>query len=467
MSTTPNALSPLDCTFLELEQGDECSSMHIGGALLFDPVPGSGGAPSLRSLQSRLGERLAEIPRYHQKLSEPRVHGLRRPSWVDDPNFDISAHVRRATLPAPGGRAELHEWLGDFWTHRLDRTRPLWEMTLLDGLPGGQWVLATKTHHAMIDGVGSVGVGEVMLDAEPSPPRRKTPSYHPPALTANDGNSLSPWAPAKGAARFTRATIDTLLHPERVVHAAEAVVAMGEMVWRDEINAARPSSLNIEIGATRRFTSARLDLDEVKAVKNSLGGTVNDVVLTVATGALRALLKERGEDLERPLKAMVPVNLRGGDAAMGNQVTSLFIELPVGVADLDHRYACVRAATEKWKSGNAALGGTTLIMITGYMPPLLHESIAQQLYTPRLFNLTITNVPGPQMTLFAHGARLREIIPLVPLFAGHALGMAIISYDGGLTFGFNADFASVPDLELLETAIPGELGSLRELAGLA
>jgi diacylglycerol O-acyltransferase / wax synthase len=467
MSTTQDHLSPLDSTFLELEQGDECSSMHIGGALLFDPVPRSGGAPSLRSLQSRLNARLGEIPRYHQKLSEPRVHGLRRPTWVDDPNFDIAAHVRRATLPAPGGREELHEWLGDYWTHRLDRTRPLWEMTLLDGLPGGHWVLATKTHHAMVDGVGSVGVGEVMLDAEPSPPRRKTPSYHPPVKDAHEGRGLSPLAPAKGAARFTRATIDTVLHPERVMHAAEAAVAIGEMVWRDEINAARSSSLNIEIGATRRFTSVRLDLEEVKAIKNSLGGTVNDVVLTVATGALRALLKARGEDLERPLRAMVPVNLRGGDGTMGNKVTSLFVELPVGVADLDHRYTCVRAAADKMKTGNEALGTSTLIAVTGLAPPLLHEAISQTLYAPRLFNITITNVPGPQIPLFAHGARLREIIPLVPLFAGHALGMAIVSYDGALTFGLNADYASVPDLELFETALPGELAGLRELAGLA
>ncbi|HSD80729.1 MAG TPA: wax ester/triacylglycerol synthase domain-containing protein, partial [Solirubrobacteraceae bacterium] len=203
-------LSSLDSTFLELEQADEGATMHIGAALVFDPVPATGGAPPLDDLLALLAERLGVLPRYRCRLSEPRADGLRRPSWVPDPAFDIAAHVRHATLPAPGGTAELHDWLGDFWSHRLDRGRPLWEMTLVDGLEGGRWALATKTHHAMVDGVGSVDVGHVLLDAEPAPRRRRRreaaarPGAAPDAAES-DGHGPGWLAAPAVAARVARA----------------------------------------------------------------------------------------------------------------------------------------------------------------------------------------------------------------------------------------------------------------------
>ena len=171
MSAITERLTPLDATFLELEQADEGAMMHIGGALIFDASIETGEAPTLEQLWSLLDERFGALPRFHRRLSERRVHGLRRPSWILDPSFDLHAHVRHASLPAPGGEAEVHEWLGDFWSHRLDRSRPLWEMTLVDGLADGRWMLATKTHHAMVDGVGSIDVGHILLDAEPKPHR--------------------------------------------------------------------------------------------------------------------------------------------------------------------------------------------------------------------------------------------------------------------------------------------------------
>jgi diacylglycerol O-acyltransferase / wax synthase len=223
----------------------------------------------------------------------------------------------------------------------------------------------------------------------------------------------------------------------------------------------------VPIGASRSFASVRFDLADVKAVKRGLGGTVNDVVLTVATGALRRLLEHRGDDLERPLRAMVPMNLRGaeGHDELGNKVTSLFVELPVREADPLRRYDCTRAAADRLKSGTAALGGSTLMLVTGLAPPFLHESIARTLFAPRLFNLTITNVPGPQFPLYALGARVREMLPLVPLFADHAVGMAIVSYNGALVFGLNADRAATPDLAVLESALREEFATLRERAG--
>jgi diacylglycerol O-acyltransferase / wax synthase len=464
MQAAEQRLSPLDSTFLELEQASEGAMMHIGGALVFDPAQEANRAPTLEQLRALLEERLAMLPRYRCRLSEPRVHGMRRPAWIEDAAFDVAAHLRRATLPAPGGQAELHEWLGDFWSHRLDRARPLWEMVLVDGLEQGRWMLATKTHHAMVDGVGSIDVGYVLLDAEPQPGPPASVDAAP--APATGGRQLPGWLPPLVAARIARLTLDTAAHPRRFVRAGEAAVAMGEMVWRDEVNAARPSTLNVPIGTTRRFSSVRFDLDEVKAVKRALGGTVNDVILAVAAGALRRLLTQRGDNLDRPLRAMVPVDLRGatGHDELGNRVTSLFVELPVDEADALRRYERTRSAATRLKSGTAALGGSTLVLVTGLAPPMLHESISQMLFAPRLFNLTITNVPGPQITLYALGARLREILPLVPLFADHALGMAILSYDGGLVFGLNADRAVAPDLPMLEAGLREQFAALQRLA---
>ena len=464
MSAVEERLTPLDSTFLELEQADEGAMMHIGGALIFDALA-TGGPPSLEQLRALLDERLGTLPRFRCRLSEARVHGLRRPAWVEDPTFDLRAHLRHATLTAPGGDTELHEWLADFWSHRLDRARPLWEMTLVDGLEDGGWMLATKTHHAMVDGVGSVDIGHVLLDAEPTPGPR-TPPYPPRATEADKRLPQLPgWLPPRIAARIARTAIDTALHPGRLIHAGEATVAMSEVLWRDEIMAARHSTLNVPIGTTRRFASVALKLAEVKEVKRALGGTVNDVVLAVATGALRRLLSHRGEELDRPLRAMVPVNLRGEDhESAGNQVTSLFVELPIAATETRQRYEQTRAAATKLKSGSAALGGSTIVLVAGAAPPLLHESIARMLFAPRLFNLTITNVPGPQFPLYALGARMRRILPLVPLFADHAVGIAIVSYDGELVFGINADHAATQDLELLQTAMRDEFAALLSLA---
>lgn len=466
MTVTEERLTPLDATFLELEQSDECSLMHIGGALIFDPQNGDPAHPQLPTLEELhqvLEERFDMLPRFRCRLSEPRTHGLRWPAWVQDTSFDLAAHVRHATLPSPGGEAELHEWLADFWSHKLDRSRPLWEMTLVDGLEDGGWMLATKTHHAMVDGVGSMDIGHVLLDAEPRPAPRPPAHVNGNGYVSDNGRHLPGWlAPAVAAARTA---VGAARHPSRIVHAGEAAVAMGEMVWQDEILAARDSSLNVPIGATRRFVSVPFDLDEVKAVKRSLGGTVNDVVLAVTTGALRRLLASRGDALDRPLRAMVPVNLRSdGHGSLGNRVTSLFVELPVGEGERRRRYVKTRAAANELKSGTAALGGTTLVQVIGYIPPVLHESIARTLFAPRLFNLTITNVPGPQMTLYSMGSRMRRIIPLVPLFADHTIGLAIVSYDGELVFGINADFATTPDLEFFEAALREEFEQLRALA---
>ena len=467
MQQTDERLGSLDATFLELEQHEDGATMHIGGALIFEPLPETDGVPSFDALLELLHERLGGLPRFRMRLSEERVHGLQRPAWVVDQAFDLRAHVRRAALPAPGGDAEVDDWLGDFWSHRLDRSRPLWEMTLVDGLQDGRWMLATKTHHAMVDGVGSVDIGHILLDGEPHPPLREAPDDAGSDGAEDHRSGLPGWLPSalSAAHDVLDATVGAALHPRRLLKAGQATAAMGEILWKDEVLGARPSTINVPIGSTRRFVSVPFELSEVKQVKQGLGGTVNDVVLATCAGALRTLLQHRGEQLDRPLRAMVPVNLRGEDhETLGNKVSSLFVELPIGESDRRRRYEATRAAAGELKSGNAALGASTLLSISGALPPVVHGSIAEMLYSTRLCNLTITNVPGPQFRLYALGSQLSRIVPLVPLFKDHAIGVAIISYDGELVFGVNVDRGSNPDLDVLERGLRDEFAALLALA---
>jgi WS/DGAT/MGAT family acyltransferase len=469
----PDRLTPLDATFLELEQVDESAHMHIGGALVFDARP-DGSIPTIAELREGMNARLGLLPRYRQRLSSPRTGGMRWPSWVDDEHFDIASHIRRATLPAPGGDDELCEWLGDYWSHRLDRSRPLWDAVLVDGLEGGRWALATKTHHAMVDGVGSIDAGALLLDTEAAPSESQPPPT--PADTAERSDPRrSPrshlvgalrWAP-EHLVRVALAGADVAIHPSKAAEMLERSRATVEVLVRDELIAAPASSLNCKIGGSRRLAVVRVSLADLKAIKAELGGTVNDAILAAVTGGLRRLLTERGETPpDRGLRAMVPMNVRQASEqlALGNKVTSLFVHLPVCVATPLGRYSEVTAEAEALKSGRQAVGTSTIMSLAGLAPPVVHASIARSLYATRLFNVTVTNVPGPQITLYGQGARLREIIPLVPLAAEHAVGVAILSYDGGVCFGINVAADAVPDLDVLREGIEAELDALREAA---
>jgi diacylglycerol O-acyltransferase / wax synthase len=468
-------LTALDASFLELEQLDESAHMHIGGVLVFEPLP-DGGAPGLERLRAHLDRRLDRLPRYRQRLSARRTGGLAWPSWQPDEVFDLSAHVRCATLPAPGGDDELLGWASDFYSHRLDRAHPLWEIVLVDGLAGERWALASKTHHCMVDGVGSIDAGYVLLDTEPEPGEAAAegpegtggpPGEYtggPPGETRESG--VLPGLVGRGA-RLAEQVAEAGAHA--VLHPRETLVrsrAMAEMLVRDELHRAPRSSLNVTIGGRRRLAVVRLRLDEAKEIKRRLGGTVNDVVLAVVAGGLRALLEHRGEKPPaRGLRAMVPVNARTDveHGAMGNRVTSLFVDLPVAEANAFARYERVVEATTELKAGRLASGSQALIDLTALAPPAVHAALAGALFAPRLFNVTITNVPGPQLPLYALGARMREVIPLVPLFAEHAVGIAVISYDGELVFGINADHETVPDGTALAAGIEREFAELRAL----
>jgi len=459
-------LTPLDATFLELEEGDESAHMHVGWAMIFEPLP-EGGTPSLEAVRELLAERLELLPLFLCRLSSQHTGRLSWPSWEPDPEFDVANHVRHATLPALGGEAELLDWLGDFYSHRLDRGRPLWETTLLDGLEDGGWALATKVHHSLVDGISGASVTTVILDAEQHPePGSKGVLAGVAEGASGESNGHGPLAALAGGAR---AGVDLALHPRKLGPLLSRSRSVAELLV-EEIVSAPQTSLNTAIGGNRRLDAFYTSLAELKAIKNELGGTVNDVVLAASAGGLRRFFDQRGEPLpEAALRAMVPVSVRqAGEAlALGNKVSSLFVELPVAEPDPLLRYRKAVAAAEELKGGEQAAGAETLVGLAGATPPVVHGAVARLAFTPRLFNLTITNVPGPQATLYALGAPLRRVVPLVPIFAGHALGIAVVSYDGEVAFGLNADRAKVPDLDVLRDGIEDSLDELRELAARA
>jgi WS/DGAT/MGAT family acyltransferase len=456
-------LTPLDAVFLELEEGDESAHMHVGWAMLFAPLPG-GGAPSLAQVRVLLDERLGLLPRFRHRLSSPRTGRFSWPSWEPDPAFDVANHVRRAALPAPGGEAELLEWLGDFYSHRLDRNRPLWETVLIDGFADGGWAMATKVHHSLVDGVSGNSVTTVILDAEPEPLPGSQGVLA--ALAGADGEAAGAHGRLGKLAGAARSGVDAALHPRRL---GSLLVRSREIagVLVDELVPAPHTSLNVSIGGSRRLATVYAPLADLKRAKNELGGTVNDVALAATAGGLRRLLEHRGEPLAGDcLRAMVPVSVRQASErlALGNRVSSLFVDLPVAEPDPLLRYRKTVGASQELKASGQARGGETVMALAGAAPPLVHGAVARLLFAPRLFNLTITNVPGPQMTLYALGAPLRRVIPLVPIFAGHAVGVAVISYDGEVSFGINADRVEVPDIDVLRDGIEESLDELGHLA---
>ena len=464
-------LTPLDATFLELEQADDSAHMHIGAIMVFDPIPGQG-VPTREQMGELLAARLGQLPRYRQRLSTPRTGGLSWPAWVDVHDADAADHISRAALPHPGGERELAEWSSWFFSERLDRRRPLWEMVIVEGLARGRWALASKTHHCMVDGVGSVDVGYLMLDTSPeavpaAEARGSAAARRPPAGQPQATAEVAPSAtlsalsraweglsPLEPVAHLAQSSVHGVLHPRETFSRA---VAAARMIAQEELHGAPHTSLNSPIGTRRRFEVMRIPLRDMRAIKRALGGTINDVAVTISASGLRALMLSRGETLpSEGLRAMVPMNVRRAaeHLALGNKISSLFVDVPVAEPQTIERYFETVARSSALKSAGRQAEGTDAVLgLAGLAPPVLHSALARALYATRLFNVTITNVPGPKETLYALGARLREVHPLVPLAAEHAVGVAIVSYDGTVFFGVVADHDTVPDLEVMMCAM--------------
>ena len=438
-------LSVLDTSFLSQE--NSASHMHVGGMMVFDGPPVDYG-----DLLAHIDARLHLVPRYRQKLAEPRLQ-MGRPLWVDDPCFNLGYHVRHTALPAPGGTAELRLLLGRIFSQRLDRSKPLWELWLVEGLEGNRFGLISKTHHALIDGMSGVDIMTLLFDVTPTPREVPPPEepWHPrpapnQAELIAEGVSDAVRAPIGLAGR----AIDVLRNPGAAVAGArEAAAGVGEVAWAG-LNPAPETPLNVPIGPHRRAREVSLALEDLKRIKNALGGTVNDVVLTAVAGALRRWLRTRGirtEGLE--LRALVPVSVRTEHEQyqLGNRVAAMRGPLPVYAEDAVERLRIVREAMQGLKQSKQALGAEVISNMQNFAPPTLLAMASRLNFSTRLFNMIVTNVPGPQFPLYLLGRELEEMVPIAFLPKDHALAIAIMSYNGRIDFGLLADYDAFPDLD--------------------
>lgn len=455
-------LSPLDAALLEIEETDEAAHMQIGCAMVFDPVPG-GGRPSLERLQDQARARIGESSILRRRLSLPRVGRLSLPVWLPDPAFDVGQLIRRATLPQPGGEEELMDWLGDHFSHRLDRARPLWEVTLLEGLDGDRWALVFKAHHCLIDGISGATVVASMLDVEPEL-EEGAPTLAELVALLGEESERGVLTRLRGVVGEAGDGIDAAVHPRKVMSILAQSRAMAKMLARDELAQSPPTSLNRRIGASRRAATVEVSTEDLRGVERELGGTTNDVVLAMVAGGLRRLFESRGEDVDH-VRALVPLSLRLQQASeallSGSDASSLFLDLDLAEPDPLRRYRKACAAASALNTGSAPAGSGAPVRFVGLAPPLVQSVVARLSYMPRLFNVTITNFPASPITLYSLGAPMRRTIPLVPIFSGHALSVAVGTYDGRTSFGLSADRDAVPDLGLLQAGIKASLAELQ------
>ncbi len=458
-------LSGLDASFLHLEH-DSATHMHVASCMVFDGPP-----PTHDELVAHVEARLHLVPRYRQRLAFVPF-GQGRPVWVDDPHFNTRYHVQHNALPPPGSEEQLKHLTGRAFSQQLDRNKPLWELWLVEGLAGGRFAILGKTHHALVDGISGVDITTVLFDLTPEPvpvgpPEQPWVPRPLPSSAQLLADALLERATVPGeVARGMRATLRT---PRRVARKLVGDLAAVGSFTLPGARSAPPSPLNVPIGPHRRFTWVTEDLDRVKAVKNALGGTVNDVMLATVAGGLGRHLRAHGHPtIDVVLRAMIPVSVRADEqrGALGNRVAAVWADLPVGVTDPIERLMLVRGEMEGLKESHQAVGARLLTELTGFAPPTVMAQAARLQARQRYFNLVVTNVPGPQMPLYVLGRRMRAIYPMVPLAQQLALGIAIMSYDGSISFGLNADFDALPDLERLAEHLHDSLDELAVAAGL-
>jgi diacylglycerol O-acyltransferase / wax synthase len=458
-------MTPLDTWFLHVE--DEADHMHIGSVGTFAGPP-----PPYSELLDAIAAKLTEIPRYRQRFRSVPL-GVARPVWVDDPHFRLEYHVRHTAIPSPGGGRELRNLVGRVMGQQLDRRRPLWETWFVEGLSGGRWAMVSKVHHCVVDGIAGTDLLAVVLDPSPDAPRPVRTTWQPEAepssvrLLRDAATDL-----ATTPAEQWRAVRAFVRRPQRVVReAAGAVVGLTGLTRL--VRPMPPNSLTGPIGPHRRWAWVDAELGTAKLVRQRLGGTVNDVVLTAITTGYRTLLHERGElGPDTTVRTMVPVSLRTDDERgdYHNRVAAIFISLPVTVDDPSERYAAVRAQTEAMKSSGEPVATAALVSISGIAPPMF-LGVAMRAATrlvqrqgQRYVTTVTTNVPGPQVPLYLLGRRMLSAHPYVPIAEGIRTGVAIFSYDGALSFGVTADYDTVPDLDVLTGGIAEGMAELLSAA---
>ncbi|MSO42472.1 MAG: wax ester/triacylglycerol synthase family O-acyltransferase [Solirubrobacterales bacterium] len=440
-----NRLSASDMSSLLAERG--AVHVNVGGTIIV-----GGRAPDFDLLLAHIERRLDLLPRYRQRITEIPL-GIKNPVWGDDPEFELRRHVLRTGLPSPGSDAELRELVGRVMSEPLDMRHPLWKLYLVDGLSGGRHALISKSHHALVDGVSAVDVGTVLLDVTPEvaeiPAKGR---WSPSALSRGEllGGAAAEWVtqPLEALGRGVRSAVTTPVRTaKRVTRTAEAATSLAAGGPK-----CPPSFLNVEIGCDRLVGWMRTDLAQLKAARGDSGATVNDVILAVAAGGLRRRFKARRIKLPEYLIALVPVSIRrpGEEDSLGNRISTIFVRLPIRERNPRKRLRLIREETVRLKNSPAVDAASLMIQATGWTPPTVNKLISGAMSRPLVFNLVVSNVPGPQQPLYLLGRKLREIYPYVPLSPQeHALSVGAISYDGGLYFGLVGDFDAMYDVERL------------------
>src|SRR5215210_2811927 len=456
-------LTALDASFLHLE--DAAAHMHVAGVMVFEGPP-----PPYDDLLEAIERRLGLVPRYRQRLAFVPL-GQGRPKWVDDPHLNLRYHVRSTALPAPGSEQQLRDLAGRVFAQQLDRDKPLWEIWLVEGLEGDRFAMLSKTHHALVDGISGVDIMSVLFDTSPEPaaPTDTGDRWLPrplPSPVQLLGEALMERATIPG--ELVRSLRSVFRGPRLVAESLrDAAVGVGAMAWAG-LNPAPPSPYNRSIGPHRRFTWVRANLADLKAIKNSLGGTVNDVVLATVAGALGRHLRRRGQPTDGlELKAMVPVSVRADveRGALGNRVAAMMAPLPVWCQEPVARLDLVREQLKDLKRGGQAVGAQVLTELSGFAPPTIMGQASRLMARQRFFNLVVTNVPGPQFPLYLMGEEMIETFPMVPLATNQALGIALLSYNGHINFGLVGDFDLLWDLDELAEDVHDALAELAVAAG--
>jgi WS/DGAT/MGAT family acyltransferase len=451
------ALSPSDLSALQAERGPV--HMHVGGVVVFE------GAVDRATVVQRLRERVHLIPRYTMRLESPPL-GIANPVWVRDESFDVDRHVRRAALPAPGGDAELCELVGHLMSEQLDRGRPLWQLIVVEGLEGGRSALVAKMHHALVDGVAAVDVSTVVLDPTPEGLDLPPPPEAEPEPARARAEQLARLAAAQFAVprRLARETFTRAMTMDPRAAARQARQAAGVV---GELTRVRPQApetrLNRAIGRERIFAVARARLDDVKAVRRAANATVNDVLLGCVSLMLTDYLGEGAPD---EVVALVPVSVRGESdkGELGNRISTVFCDLPL-TGDPLERVRVVSGAMERAKGSSQVRAGALIVGATGLAPPAVSSIAVRAMSGPRVFNLVVSNVPGPQQPFYLAGVRVREVFPAVPLNPrNQALSIGIVSYDGGVGFGLLGDRDALPDLAGAAAGLERAMAELVEAA---
>jgi len=438
--------------------------MHVASTTLFE-----GPAPPYVEFRDHIESRLHLVPRFRQKVRfVPFDQG--RPVWVDDPHLNLAYHVRHTSLPEPGTEQQLRVLAARIFSQQLDRSKPLWELWLVEGIKGGRFAIVGKSHHAMVDGVSGVDITTVLFDMErepaetPSAPERWVPDPEPNSAEllaeALVERAISPREIARGLRRIVRG-------PRRALRkAADAAIAAGTFAWTGI--AAPKSPFNFEVGTHRRFAWVRASLGDMKHVKHQLGGTVNDVILAAVAGGLGRYMRSRGHPtVGLELRAMVPVSVRTAEqrGALGNQVTAMMASLPVWCEDPKRRMEIIRQSMGDLKESKQAVGASLLTQLADFAPPTIAGQAARLQSRQRFFNLVVTNIPGPQFPLYLMGRRMERVFPMVPLAKNQGVCIGIMSYDGQVNFGLIGDYDGMPDLEDLGQDIEASISELIEAAG--